>query len=461
MKLNNSKLKIYKSILLLLLTSTLLPLASFLLLLTSCDTTNPPSNNKITLTFEDASCTEAWLNLKLQNVSLPTTIKITERDSTFLTTTINSNDTTLFIENLLPNRTYSFYSTIPSFQNSSAIKSKKVSVTTMDTTSHDFTWQTFTFGNRYSMLKDVAIINENNIWAVGEIHTAETDQFDSNGVWVQPYNAVHWDGSKWELKRILFYIDPFQPGAGRTASEAVSIFSFGENDFVVSSNAQIAFFNTKGNYIVRKMDFKWEDLYTINSIWGTSSKDFYVVGYGGNIAHYNGSSWKKIESGTELNFYDIYGDYNSKTNKWEVLAVASNIVIDEGNKLISINNHTSTALSTEGLRWAIQTIWFKTKRKYLIGGDGLFETNSVSNTWEVNKLVPSIYTVSLSGTDVNDVFSTGPFGMVLHYNGITWRDYTNETKYKGVCYGATSINNNLVAIPGATSNQGVILIGRR
>ncbi|NOX65840.1 MAG: hypothetical protein GXO85_08580 [Chlorobi bacterium] len=75
----------------------------------------------------------------------------------------------------------------------------------MDTTSHNFAWETYTFGgvNGSSYLKDVAIINENNIWAVGEIHTEETDQFDSNGVWVKPYNAIHWDGSTWELKRIL------------------------------------------------------------------------------------------------------------------------------------------------------------------------------------------------------------------------------------------------------------------
>ncbi len=32
------------------------------------------------------------------------------------------------------------------------------------------------------------------------------------------------------------------------------------------------------------------------SIWGTSSKNFYVVGNNGNIAHYDGSKWTKIQS---------------------------------------------------------------------------------------------------------------------------------------------------------------------
>jgi len=166
----------------------------------SCETTEPPSSQKLTLTAEDASCTEAWLNLKLDNISLPTEIKLMQNDSIVSVSNINSSDTTLYIENLLPSQTYTFQTIIQSTNQ----KSNSVSVTTMDTTSHNFTWETYTFGgvNGSSYLKDVAIINENNIWAVGEIHTAETDQFDSNGVWVKPYNVVHWDGTSWELTRI-------------------------------------------------------------------------------------------------------------------------------------------------------------------------------------------------------------------------------------------------------------------
>jgi len=53
MKLNNSKLKFINK------TLIFLGLLLFTSLATSCDTTNPPSNQKLTLTAEDASCTEA------------------------------------------------------------------------------------------------------------------------------------------------------------------------------------------------------------------------------------------------------------------------------------------------------------------------------------------------------------------------------------------------------------------
>ncbi len=49
------------------------------------------------------------------------------------------------------------------------MESNELSVTTMDTTSHNFTWQTFTFDKHSSsVLNEVAIIDENNIWAVGK-----------------------------------------------------------------------------------------------------------------------------------------------------------------------------------------------------------------------------------------------------------------------------------------------------
>ncbi len=57
-----------------------------------------------------------------------------------------------------------------------------------DTTSHNFEWQiTYLGEGASSYLKDVAIIDENNIWSVGEIYLK-----DSTGQYIHPpYNGVH------------------------------------------------------------------------------------------------------------------------------------------------------------------------------------------------------------------------------------------------------------------------------
>ena len=173
----------------------------------SCSTTEPPDPPPpfnvptLTLAVDDTSCTEAWLQLTTKDLTLPAELTLKqynpEGDSVTQTFSLSSPDSLLFIDSLLPNQNYSFQ--ISSIQHQ--VSSIEQQVTTMDTTSHNFTFQSWTFGTiGSSVLYDVAIINENNIWAVGEIMIADTSQ---NGY--TTYNAVHWDGNDWELLRIPNY----------------------------------------------------------------------------------------------------------------------------------------------------------------------------------------------------------------------------------------------------------------
>ena len=425
-----------------------------LVLTSSCDTTDPPSNKKITLEFEDASCTEAWLNLKLDNISLPAEININTDDSTFLTANINSNDTTLFIENLQPNQTYSFHSTIHPYSQS-ILKSNSVSVTTMDTTSHNFTWETFEFGgiNGSSYFSDVAIINENNIWAVGEIHTEDTDKFDSNGVWVQPYNAVHWNGNTWEFERIGGY------GYG----EYNVVYAFSENDVWFGG-----FIKWDGEkYTVHTSGFPFlpnGDGWRIKSMWGTSSQDFYVVGNGGNIAHYNGSNWTKIESGTELDINDILGDYNDKMGKWEIMAVATDFVSNSGRFLLAIDNNQVKHLDVSPIVGRLQSLWFESNRKYYLVGSGIYTKENLSNSeWKkLPREVSEYFQETISAQSLNDIIITGHFNEVLHFNGVSWKSYRGKeiSQESGVLYGS-DYKVNSVAIVGSNGREALLYIGKR
>lgn len=418
------------------------------LLLTSCETTEPPpSDQKLTLAAEDASCTEAWLNLKIENISLPTEVELKQDDSTVSSSVINSSDTTIFIENLLPSQTYTFQTIIQSTKQ----KSNSVSVTTMDTTSHNFTWETFAFGGgSSSYLKDVAIINENNIWAVGEIHTAETDQFDSNGVWVQPYNAVHWDGTSWELKRILYENNFWTIN---------TILAFSENDIWFD-----VFVHWNGisfsNETIPNILMGWRS----NALWGISSKDLFVVGNGGNIAHYNGSNWRKIESGAELNIYDIYGDFNPKTNSYEIVAVAADLLSNSGRAILKIENGKVTHNNSESITQPLQSLWFKSNRKYYIVGSGIYVKNSLNeDSWKrLSRDISIYFKNSIVAQEINDIIITGAFNEVLHYNGISWKSYRgNELPDINGRLLNADYKNNLVCIVGQYENKGKIYIGRK
>jgi hypothetical protein len=289
-------------------------LFSFLILLSGCKENPPvvpPEEYSLILKVEDVSCTEAWLYINGENL---TNLTLFRDDSLIAQFNAAAVDTVYVDESLLPNQTYLYKTT--AIVNNKIISSEAAALT-MDTTSHNFTWQTWTFGDiGSSVLYDVAIIDKNNIWAVGEIMIK-----DSIGNGYKTYNAVHWNGVKWELKRIPSIIC----GNNTIVFSAIySIYAFNENNIFFTDGGEIIHFDG----ISYKQDCSINSLLTgkINKLWGTSSSDLYAVGNNGNIAHYNGTKWTKIESGTDLNINDIWGDYNKKTREWEILAVGGNIL---------------------------------------------------------------------------------------------------------------------------------------
>jgi hypothetical protein len=69
----------------------------------------------------------------------------------------------------------------------------------VDTTSHNFTWTTYTLGGASSSsFSDVAIINDTLIYATGEVY-----QYDSTGqLDPYPYCIAQWNGVEWKLRRL-------------------------------------------------------------------------------------------------------------------------------------------------------------------------------------------------------------------------------------------------------------------
>ncbi len=106
--------------------------------------TNPLPDGALGLTLEDVSCTEAWITLTTGNLPSTSFIKITKNSNLLETIDVNSTKTLLYYDSLKPNTTYEFQA-FSSLRGEDVI-GNKLQVTTLDTTSHNFTWQTFTFG---------------------------------------------------------------------------------------------------------------------------------------------------------------------------------------------------------------------------------------------------------------------------------------------------------------------------
>jgi len=438
---------------------------SFLSLFFSCDDkgTGPNNNANLNLTIEDASCIEVWLKLEVNNPALKIENLADRRNDVIIyrdnveikrINNILSNDTIIFDEGLLPNKEYT-YQAKKIISEKEHIASEEIKAQTMDTTSHNFTWETFTFGDPgagSSHLSDVAIIDQNNIWAVGEIYMNDSlGNPDPHA-----YNAVHWDGKNWELKRIYTHssCNPVD------YAPLKAIWAFSDSNIVITGGGSIDWFNGK----VNKADCNIRPLLTgsINKLWAISSNDLYAVGNNGNIAHYQNGRWSKIESGTTLNINDIWGDYNEKTGEWEILAVASNVLESRDKEFLQINNQSVKNLSTEPIDGTLNTLWFISNKKYFVGGGGIYKKKLLNDSlWNNDKFeITRYYTYRISGIEINDIVASGGFGELLHFNGFSWHSYIDKTMIQGNYYGL-AFQGNIIITVGINNPQAVITIGKR
>jgi hypothetical protein len=422
-----------------------------LIALNSCKTLEPPQSlSKISLSLENVSCTEAWLNLKISGINLPVYVALQMNNTTIKELSLSTPDSTIYLDSLLPDKNYLFNATL--IQGNKSYFTEKVSVNTMDTTSHNITWQKFQFGGFTSnYLLDVAIIDENNIWAVGAIY-----QLDSTGqLDPAPYNAVHWNGIKWEILKL-----PAKGYMGEMENAYLTaIYAFNKDDIWAFTDAG-SYSHWDGKEW--KSEFVWERKGGGTRFWGTSSSDLYLACSNGGLSHYNGSKWTLINTGTDFNINDIYGSWNEKTSRYDIMAVASNILESYDRQILQISGNTVTNLSSDTLKGTLSSIWFKPNKRYLICGDGIYQKYNLNeNVWKNRNLeFTHYYTHSITGSEVNDLFAVGAYGEVLHYNGLTWKSFMNETGVDGGLY-SVRIKNNLIVAVGEGSTKGIILIGQR
>ena len=422
--------------------------SSFVLILLSLNfcRKDPSSLNDYTieLTAESVECTDAWLSLKADNIKDGINLLVKRDTVTIYNSRFNKTDTLLHDSGLTPNTEYDYSAYF--LNNNVQTGEIGLTVTTMDTTGHNFTWQVYDFGGgSSSILNDIAIIDENDIWAVGSISTAEGR-----------YNAVHWDGAKWELTKVPYiyqnqqYVHPL--------------------NFCFHLDNQV-YFGGNGMVIWTGYEFKnleiSSDLWgpnEINKMWGISIQNLNIVGNNGSIARYNGQEWTKIESGTELDIQDIWGSWNESTGEYEILCVASNYGERES-QLLGIEDGLVKHLDLKGLTYSLDGIWFKSGKKYFIGGGSGIKINNVNikdNPWIIYSHDPInyFYIFDIAANDINDVIAVGGHGGIMHYNGTSWKNYIDETAFYGNLTGV-DMKGDLIAAAGYTDWSGRILIGKR
>ncbi|MFH1313404.1 MAG: hypothetical protein ABIJ00_09290 [Candidatus Eisenbacteria bacterium] len=150
------------------------------------------------------------------------------------------------------------------------------------------------------------------------------------------------------------------------------------------------------------------------AIWGSSESNIFAVGDYGRVAHFDGSNWELMDSGTMFYLYAVWG---SGPN--DVYAVGQN----------------GTVIHYDGATWErirlatdahLYCIWGTSSDDIHIGSSSYFYHYD-GNEWTQGPYLGSWYTkYDIWGSSPTNVFAVGYTGRIFHYDGNEWSDIGDQ-----------------------------------
>jgi len=422
-------------------------LLSLPLLTCKQDEVAPQIYSPKSIVAEDIGATDVWLHVKVVAPFPNNRIQLLRDNKVIMQTSSTPLDSVLLDSDLLPNHTYR-YKLVADVAETIAMQiSDPVSIKTLDTTSHDITWTMDTLGDGASSeFFDVAIVGDTLIHAVGQIYFLDS----ATGWRNPPYNGAIWRSDRWS-----FYTST---DVGYGWGIGYSVYAFGVNDVWVGNSIPDHWDGNVWKYYGTARGFPITGGARLFGIWGTGDDNLFFVGEHGVIVHGNPLSWQRLSSGTNVSVNDIWGTSDGRGNAFELCA-ASNIYEISDRRVIQIDPNLNVSRFAGNPPGLIVSVWFRSLYRVFVAGEGVFQIGQEGYSKELAGL-PNYFINKIRGTDANDVFVVGDFGLCAHFNGKTWKSYP-EAGLIGGRYKSIAVSKHLVAAVGFAGGRAIVLRGTR
>lgn len=414
----------------------------------ACKVTEPPQTeeNKLQITVHDIGVREVYLSIQTKISSSNSTLLL-QRNGKEIATLSSHTDTLIVDTTAEQGNTYK-YKLVLNKEGGQISESNEIELTTLNPTSNDYNWQIIEFeGYNPACFQDVAIVNENDIWAVGEV-----DQYNPDGTYDwQPYGAAHYDGNSWKLVKVPYRIgtSPEWPGLINAAFSANGYLFFAPLSSLLIKNGDIW---KELGYFVSGTIFSGQ----VAAIWSPDAENIYCVGGSGSIYYCTVYGWMKLNSGTSSNITDIYGFKDPATGKYTAyMAVLPPSYAGDG-QILRITEKTKVDTVSWEPRHYIYSLWTKKGFPMYAGGVGLY-ANSGGKWKEFPEFHNEIIN-KIRGTGLNDIYAVG--SKISHYNGIEWKTFDQLSLAYGV-YNSVAVTENKIVAVGWSGNKAIIIVGSR
>ena len=90
-------------------------------------------------------------------------------------------------------------------------------------------------------------------------------------------------------------------------------------------------------------------------------------------------------------------------------------------------------------------------------GNGFYTTRMLGDQWIKDLSIPMFSKSAIRGTNYNNIFLGGAFGLLMHFNGTDWKNYQFiEVSYNDFL-AVLDVKDNLVCAVGANANNKAII----
>ncbi|MBK7378949.1 MAG: hypothetical protein IPJ03_08050 [Ignavibacteriales bacterium] len=418
--------------------------ALFLLITSlSCDSSEPPPTVpppdiiKDTITVSIEGFTHRSVTFRIQSTvhSPQSSIKVLRSFNSTETiiaefplevadTTITDDDNGI---GLMLDTTYTYFAVRIDSLGEETDTSNIVTQKTLAPTSHDYTWQEYTFGDPGypNTLYDVWGTDENNVWVCGGVKMNDT-----------VYGIIKWDGIEWKPEKKIGGLQ--------------AIYGFSETDIWAIGGG--VWYYDGGEWISlteQNEVFNFNGPYT--SLWGTSSSDMYLGNTWGKIIHWDGV---KAEVVSDISIEPL-NDMEGLSSDF-IMAVGTDFTPPattlyfngtQWSEYPFVNNDYSlnsvTVLNSYEIYWAGEKIVKTTRQEF-------------SESYNPGYYVWDIEYNHQSG----EVVASGAFDGVYIYNGLEWKSLQGVVSQDETTYTGIFLINETIFCAGSNDSRAKIIIGK-
>ncbi len=151
------------------------------------------------------------------------------------------------------------------------------------------------------------------------------------------------------------------------------------------------------------------------AVWGVSGTDVYAVGANGTILHYDGTSWVPMHSGTDHHLWGVWA-----SGPCDVFAVGGQ----------------GTILHYDGKSWnhmdvqtgkTLRGVWGISPNLVFAVGYGGTLLKYDGNAWVQENTPTRRDLVAVHGVSALDVYAVGHSGTFLRFDGVSWKELATKT----------------------------------